>query len=1683
MPNNDWTETESIVYNAMNSLYEDQGQDTGGVLSGFNAVQQQSMSPQDMTPVPQDTTIAGGIQQSVGGAVASAVEFTQDKPLIGFMTNTALSVSQWLDTNLISPLSRAAATGVMMLTDADKTDSTPGLLSAERYWNASKDISFGQAAWAPVFLPSGGLLDKKTRVETFEDSWLGLIASGGTDLGLAMLGSKGTSLATKGAKTALLGSNKMKDIASLRNLAEDAVAWGEAAGEAAAPSSFASLLDDAVKETSADKLRYNPLIANSANPDRMATLMAGVGTHRSAAELFMADHGDLSALNRLRDDLPLAHDALTNFGHDITEPLDDWSSIHKLPDPLEAKQYQKVLDALAAKDKQFARQLDAFMNDTSNAKYLSDWKPGRFAGIEQAKMFGKRAKAAAVYGSLDYLKPGKGWVVEERMGDRYTRGIRFFQWAASGRPQGHINVSNPRPGEAAQDLLSELNQYRFLREDVQFKQKAVEMFTRAVDDNERALALDSIEQQLMIKLAKHYDVGGLRSIADAGGDIAEQTRFLQNMYDEMASRRDSATAFLKNNGFINDPDGNLSFVKGVNFRTSIISRSGEPETVPMLDFRRLEAELVHNLEVAQKSPNMSISNFNLSKGDVLASHLYRNKYVTGLQQFGDIANMVFSNLHLLRLAFIPKNSMLDPWMRASMATESIAGLSGGLAGQMIRSVGNNMKRRTNMVMNAGRSRWSAEAKALDSDLTDIKADWGMALASIGKNQKAIRKSEARIKDMSSRVKAIKGKDPDSAVARKDLQDKLVREQDRLDSLRVDAEDLRTKYDTIAEARRGIIEQRALMTSRVFDDKAAIEYAGKEKFVYITKDGEKIEMGGAFDPAAKGASAYRAEADSWTNYYASNLESGSALRNTRQSKNFDEIVPDFANPERMASYWSALERYANKRVRNELDEVLGPLLRGDSVDDVAKWLKTTSDGREYLMRISHSIANVDYRSLSDDVLMSWLNTTQMSLMKMFPSANLREIILKRNVDVSEIKAHLDGYDGQLPTIYGPHLESVFAGKGMGEKAVVGLEEISRKGWKVISRVEDKLVRYPLFRQYWSDEVKAITQTLEAQGTNITYDLMNGAIRQQAYRRALVRVEQTLYSSRRMTNAGYAMRYMMAFPAAFFNSQKVALKSMARNPWNAYWYNSINTLMDKNLPFLGSYYEDREGNVYEKLSDVPNGVDVSVRVMLPKAANEFLAEHGMSAYLDPELGGMRIPQKQLQFMLGDPGLSWIGTMGLSEVIKHAGIDLPLPGNVNGMQIIDHLKSTFGEDFYNNSIMFQGNLVKGDNPFEVMYNAAIPTTYRQLLTAAFGDAGTDMLAEEANRLYRVQYREWINNNQDPAFKPDYEQSLAAAREALRMRAFINWSMPLSTSFDPASREAMSTMSKLVDKYEGNPDAYEMATDEFVSIYGMGGLALLGSSTTRPIGQAATRYDQNILMNHRDLIKNVIKNGGSYDAARIMFWSEKTQGNEYEYDSSLAEIQNQMGIPGSAGEPLNQTKTAKQVRDDIEQRVGWYEYGKLDQWRQAQMQAYAISSTGSAFYGESGIASRFKAAEEILRKKYPAWDADRKFNADGWWVSTGEALRTITSDKKFMKMTAKSGDLWENVSAFLNMSDAAKKAYDSTGYDYNKQYIRGKFEEYYYGMLASYGTDFSLFASRWLSSHPFLSDNFSDKAVAELS
>jgi hypothetical protein len=258
-----------------------------------------------------------------------------------------------------------------------------------------------------------------------------------------------------------------------------------------------------------------------------------------------------------------------------------------------------------------------------------------------------------------------------------------------------------------------------------------------------------------------------------------------------------------------------------------------------------------------------------------------------------------------------------------------------------------------------------------------------------------------------------------------------------------------------------------------------------------------------------------------------------------------------------------------------------------------------------------------KTLTKDDFASWIAQTTDKLNKMYPDPDLRKIILERPVSIDEVDAMLYGRPDLPETIDGPNIR--LDDLNAMERGLVKVGAATDAAWKILSAAENRLVRSPLFLSYTRQEMKILVDAAERAGINVSEAVVNQELRQIAYRKALTRVEETLYSSRRLTNGMYVSRYAMSFPLAFFNSQVVALRLMARNPMNAYWYNSIQTAFDN-----FEAYEDKDGNTYKSLADVPRGTQVSVKYPIPGGKN---LPGFAKPFLDPGGGGLRWNPKHL------------------------------------------------------------------------------------------------------------------------------------------------------------------------------------------------------------------------------------------------------------------------------------------------------------------------------------------------------------------------------------------------------------------------------------------------------------------------
>ena len=1621
-----------------------------------------------------DNTKVGKIEEAVVPKVMGAIESGQ-KGKLGFIINPAMRVLETFGERVVQPLTQGVSTG-LLTAEAARQNKGKNIVENFRFAKKqAKKISMGQAlattvgqTVSPVLGPltnatfldeDFNVFDDKQRDKAFRDEWIGVFASGGTDLALAALGTKGAGTVIRAGTKKAIGPKRIvtgDDMNQFRNNLNQIVNEVEAGvvTEARTRNGLSVLVDDVVNTRDVSVLAANPLIRETSNPYRTATIVSRLDNHRDVADYLLAERGDAAAFNRFFAKKPLEADHIDDYGFDKNTPITDFADIGKdmLSPKLEAR-FQRILDAKKAEDPSLARALEEFATNVPRGAGIESWQPGRFAALESIGLAKKKLAVQAQFGDLKLFGDdgSSNWKTEVYQSRTYDRVIRTIAWVGSGRPQGHINISNPRKFEASSDLLSDLNRLQFLSgpEGVKFKRRMVEQFLNAQDDTQRAIALGRIEEQVMVRLAKAYGVTDLQDIRTASQAVKEITKWQA----KTAENRATVKQYAAKNGWIPGEDGSINV-------QNFISVSNEAQTIPMLDFRKLEVEVIFQARhMAGKGTKVSDAQY----AGAIAS---KAAMTTG--QLLDLANMVFSNLNLIRLAYIPKNSMVDPMARASMALESMELLRNG-APALDNAVYNSSLRAESLKKwIPGSPAATARKRAKDAkfqieryraEIEPKVAAWEKAQDQFDAAQAQL-KAAAKARESALKVAARKTADPDAQAAVHAADDAVYAARAAMaeaeQQLGRTADILNGYAKLIQKNRQDWVDFESAKQAR----KAGKKRLGQDQEVIISESGKKYTIDGLADPNVRGVSAYMSEVDSAQNFYAASMQSEISRRLSASGNRFVKI-----DRKDRPEYMNALAHIANRQIRNELDMPLGMMMRGDSPSDILRWLYSPA-GKEYRLRMESRFG----KELTKDDFASWISQTSDKLVKMYPDPELRKIIVTRNVSVDEVDAMLAGRTDLLPSIDGPNIN--LSDLNIVEKGLVGVGGATNAAWKVLSAAENRLARTPLFLSYTRAEMKTLVNAAERAGIDVKDAVVNNEIRQIAYRKALARVEETLYSSRRLTNGMYVARYAMSFPLAFFNSQLVALRLMARNPMNAYWYNSIQQAFDNY-----EAYEDKDGNTYSKMSDVPRGTQVTVKYPLPlgwgnKALKPFMDERG---------GGIRFNPKQLEFMVADPSVSFFGGIVVSELVK-GGFMENTPWGVHGETIAQGLRDLLGDDVYESSVLYGGYPQEGGGYVGTAINAIMPGYMRSLLDAVYAlrdggkikEGASERYVDDVMTHYRVSYAEWDRNGR-VGNPPTMGSAAKSAANMAFIRAIVQFSAPISASFDPVTRAATAYYADLVEMAGGD---YKIAQEMMVDEWGIDSLALVGSNKKNIAGVATTMNDLKMIRKNPELLQTIGRFNTKYAALLSSGYGDLagTGSGKDDYSTEVAAIYKRLNFPGGFNDPITQQKTSRELTRSVEARRGWAEYQKAVDWRDAKMAEYGIGSTYETRYATSGVKRVFDDMVQDVENEFKGWVDERDEGRKDYWEGFIPTVEAIVDDTKWRAHALKEGSVkWEEITYWVSRARQFKKAYDRPNEtDKGKLILKQQFNQFHYDFLQTASEEFAVFSTRWLQNMPELETDY---------
>ena len=1601
-----------------------------------------------------DGTKVGGIESAVLPKLESAIKSGKSNAATGWLVNPAMRVMETLGKRVVQPLTQGVSTGFLTVEALQQGKGAESFRFAKEQ---AKKISMGQAlatgigqalgggvipsSVTPTFMDPGfNVFDDAQRTKAFRDEWWGIAASGSTDLALAAIGTKGAGTLVKSGVKAALGPKKIytpQDMNVFKNKAQETVDWAKAADGTPPPSGLGVLINNAVKETDVTKLSANPLVYETSNPYRTATILSRLDNHEDVANYLLAERGDAQAFNNFFKSKPLAADHLDNYGINNFEPIADWSTIHlDTISPKLTDRYQALIDAKAKTDPNFAAALDDFKSKATSG-VIESYQPGRFGFAENIALQKKKLSLAAKYGDIKLF--GKdavdsGWKTSVYQSETYDRAIRTIAWVGSGRPQGHINISNPRQFEASNDLLSDLNRLQMLRgaDGAQFKRDMVKKFLDAQDDTQRAIALADIEKQVMFKLADSYGVKSVGGIATDKDAVDQITRW----HVGTSQRRQTVKQYAVNHGFIPDDNGNLNV-------TNFWSPTNEAQTVPMLDFRKLE------IEVMLQTKRLAGAAAPISKGQIAGAYASRALMSTG--QVLDLANMVFNSLNLLRVAYIPKNSMVDPLARGSMAMESTELITNLFPGASNATYNTSLRAQSlsRWVPGTAGSTSRKMEKAISKEMELLKGDLDKAVPAWETAQKDydIANSlyvNAKNKQAKAAAKANKLKTPEAETAMFNADEAAWEAEKELSN----AKDVLDRTGSSVQGLSTVMEKhRAKLTQSVIatGNKNRYRHLGQDAEI-IEVNGKKYNIAGLADPNVRGANAYMSEVDSAQNFINTAMQSEISRNLSSRGARFVTIASNEGKP-----YWNALTHVANRQVRNELDMPIGMMMRGDDPASILKWLYTGDAGKEYRRRMASRAG----RDLTQEDFATWISTTSDKLNKMYPSQELRDLILQRPVSIKEVESLLKGRTDLSPTVDGPNIDLTDLSNAERKFAkVLGVQDAA---WRLLAASETRMVRNPMFLSYTREEMKTLIAAAHRAGIDPSESVVNNQIRQVAYRNALSRVEKTLYSSRRLTNGMYAARYAMSFPLAFFNSQAVGLRLMAKNPMNAYWYNSIANAFDN-----FHAYEDKNGNTYKSASDVPRGTQVTVSYPLP-FGNKLpqWAKDALQPYADKRGGGIKWNPKQMAFMIADPSVSWFGTVAISDLVSH-GFNTPL-WKAHGEDISTALRSSVGNDVYENSILYGGYPTEGSNLMKIAANTVLPG-YMQSTLDAIGLTKSDRHLDEIYTHYRTLYSEWDRNGRvgEP---PTMEKAAAAAGNMAFIRAIAQFNLPIATSFDPVTRSATSYYAKLLKENGGD---YNAAQKQMESEWGVDSIALIGSNQKNVAGIAPNIADIKMIRNNKTLLEKIARTDPNYAQMLSVGYGDITDQGQYSVE--VSSIYKGLDFPGTMTK-LTTKKTDLELKQDIESKRGWYEYNKAVQWRDSTMYQWGVKSTSDSRYETLGVKQQFDGMVQQTAQDFPGWAVLRQKSRNDFWLSTFPIIKTIANDPAWRKKADAAGPKWQEISYWVNVANDFKNQYDSPmSSAARKSSLVDDFSQFHYNFMQGASDDFGAFASRWLESMPQL-------------
>lgn len=1602
-----------------------------------------------------------GAEAATGRALEKA-GITPVEKTVAKVADPVLYAGEKAEKYVFSPLIARPISTAFLLTDpnsalynSDKMGQGFQLSDITDAYNRSEKVSLGVAMTKSMINPftgittpilaSGGIdLDKvdlwndQDVKKNFQDNVTGRWVTGTSDfifknVAISGVGRIATAAAKAGAIRAGLNTSiKNGDISAMPNLeklATDHIDFVKSNGATGVRSNFG---EDIQKIAESEDIIFIKNVAEKhSNNPRLLSLFKETKDPEFVRDALLADKGYGPAIERIA--AARRSDDLWYLSDGNAEIQGNFIKTGKIPEqtPDQRARWMAAFDDAIAKDPKSQEIFDAFLKQVENPEsgvlsiqptfFGKNYKPAEpIIGKDAFTATRNRAaelKAAAM--QRDFSKVGgvSQTVLGSRVGGPVTVLMRNL---GTYMPKGIVSFSGLRPSQGVDELITvfddipaftqgdkliKITERGDLKTVSQYRTEVLDRFISATTDGDRALIIKDLNKELARVVAYN------RGIFD--------NALVDSFVDELMQNVNSVHGQLRTQGFAYDPTGARIAVNAITQRQLV-------NTEAMLPFGQLDKLLAR----AARQEKTSISDVPV---DIAVGV---SKSARAIFEGG---SKVFSLAQLYRFSYIPKNSIMEPIISATLASgmDVVKPLMTNVTRGVIQKSGNAIMRNveksktilptrkreiqrelaalnkqydrainnrdevfteyqnffsdTPGVSPAARRDWAAivkdDLRDAERIVDDIEARLNKYTVDFGDNKKI---DVPTIYGLQRRIETIKAaKDPrfgaDIANAQAVI-NKAVGDMNTLTpELSTLNKEIASAYarlsSTMDEFAPKLKEQADLLS--IAENRYAKKRFTPETTRVVLKNGQTLELPSFTNQKYLGDAYFSEIANTSTRtleFLGNKSIAGKVNRVSRKT-------PANSTKPTDPGYFDELVYVANNHMRGDI--LVDKILAGAGREELLSTWAYTKQGASYATSMGKEADEI--LEIIDESI-SYVN-------RYLPTAEARRIVAAGNVKVTDLQRELaDKLDSMVPI---QPLDVQYANPTTLSGSInQNTDYYLSKVWQQLGRPEN------VIREVWGNvehrnRTVAKLNSLIDSGQEV--DLATAmSVRQAAAAEVVQEITNVFYTIPRQQRALYIARTVSQFPNASASGIYRYGRFAAKQPTRV-------------AGFLNSYY-----GLYNSF-----GVDKYGNPVEDPMKAEYLLVPGSKELGFNKGKGIILSARATNFIANLPGPSWLVPIGVGSLLK-------LKPNSNQV-VKDVIDSTIGKiPNYSYDELF---------PFGIETNIAkqakttfTPAWARNLQTA-FSKSETDSMwmqsyASESNR-------QWILYEMELGPKPT-EKSVLKGTESIFLRKartqfFSLFGSPqfVDTLPDSVYKDYYYTR---LNKYKASVDpetkkpftqkkALALAEADFQSQMSLAGgegfpmdrlfLSAKGQVAKIPANQAA--YDR-VWSDFSGLAKE-LENLDPSTVALItadLPIGYTAQVNKFLQDPNTT-------LPG--GTTLNEKlRTPKQIEEELEKTRVWKAYSDY----KTQLNDAAKKAGYASYRSVPGLVDAMSNYADTLTDYSEVWGNEFRKNArtgDSAWVQS-QGLYKVVNNKEFMKKFGKT-QFWEHAKAFLSYRDSVAKAY----------------------------------------------------------